>query len=72
SVADLALFPLQDLLGLGSAARMNVPGTIDGNWTWRLPEEQLTREVAERMAAFAALYGRVPAAANESPFRGGP
>jgi 4-alpha-glucanotransferase len=70
SVADLALFPLQDLLGLGSRARMNVPGTAHGNWTWRLSEADLTPDVAERMAKFSALYGRTPAAPHESPFRG--
>ena len=62
SVADLALFPLQDLLGLGSRARMNVPGTAAGNWTWRFSENDLTPDVAERMAKFSALYGRTPAA----------
>jgi 4-alpha-glucanotransferase len=72
SVADLAIFPLQDLLGLGSEARMNVPGTAMGNWTWRFTEGELTPEVAERMAKFSALYGRTPAAPNESPFRGTP
>jgi 4-alpha-glucanotransferase len=70
SVADLALFPLQDLLGLGSRARMNVPGTVAGNWAWRLPEEALTGAVSERMAKFASLYGRGPVGQNESPFRG--
>jgi 4-alpha-glucanotransferase len=70
SVADLALFPMQDVLGLGSRARMNVPGTAAGNWTWRLAESDLTPVVAERMARYSALYGRAPAAPNESPFRG--
>ena len=72
SVADLALFPLQDLLGLGSRARMNVPGTAAGNWAWRLPEEQLTTTVSERMAKFASLYARGPVGPNETPFRGAP
>jgi 4-alpha-glucanotransferase len=70
SVADLALFPMQDLLGLGSRARMNVPGTVSGNWTWRLADEELAPAVAERMANYSALYGRVPAAPHESPLRG--
>jgi 4-alpha-glucanotransferase len=35
SVADVAIVPLQDVLGLGSAARMNLPGTVSGNWKWR-------------------------------------
>jgi 4-alpha-glucanotransferase len=35
SVADVAIVPLQDVLGLGSTARMNLPGTVSGNWKWR-------------------------------------
>lgn len=69
SVADLAVFPLQDLLGMGSRARMNVPGTAAGNWTWRFGEEDLAPEVAQRMANFSSLYGRAPAGPHESPFR---
>lgn len=69
SVADLAIFPLQDLLGLGSDARMNVPGTVEGNWAWRHGASELSSDVAERMATFSALYGRTPAAPSVSPFR---
>ncbi len=43
SPARLALFPLQDVLGLGAEARMNRPGTADGNWTWRLPSRPAHR-----------------------------
>jgi len=70
SVADLALFPLQDLLGLGSRARMNVPGTAAGNWTWRVDEQLLTPAVADQMARFTALYGRAPG--GSAPFRPSP
>ncbi len=69
SVADLAIFPLQDLLGLGSRARMNIPGTAAGNWTWRFADADLAPAVAERMARFAALYGRAPPEPGEPPFR---
>lgn len=69
SVADLALFPMQDLLGLGSRARMNVPGTAGGNWSWRLSESELTPQVADRMASLSALYGRAPGGAVATPFR---
>ncbi len=69
SVADLAIFPLQDLLGLGSRARMNVPGTASGNWCWRLDEAELTTAVAEQMGRLTAIYGRSPAGAHASPFR---
>jgi 4-alpha-glucanotransferase len=58
SVAALAVAPLQDLLGLGSEARMNVPATADGNWRWRLRAGALTPALAERVRALAALYGR--------------
>ncbi|MEY2936840.1 MAG: hypothetical protein RL033_7589 [Pseudomonadota bacterium] len=71
SVADLAIFPLQDLLGLGSRARMNVPGTAAGNWSWRFDAADLTPAVAEQMAKLTALYGRAPAAPSETPFRSG-
>jgi 4-alpha-glucanotransferase len=69
SVADLAIFPLQDLLGLGSRARMNIPGTVSGNWTWRFADSDLTPDVAERMAKYSSLYGRTPIGPNGTPFR---
>ncbi len=59
SVADTAIVPVQDLLGLGSEARMNRPGTLTGNWRWRLRPGQLTADVAERLAAMAATYDRM-------------
>ena len=43
SVADLAIAPLQDVLDLGTEARMNLPGTAEGNWKWRMPETGLER-----------------------------
>jgi 4-alpha-glucanotransferase len=58
SVAETALFPLQDALGLGSEARMNRPSIPSGNWRWRLQESQLTPAIADRLADLAALYGR--------------
>lgn len=58
SVADSALFPLQDVLGLGSQARMNRPSVPDGNWRWRLPESALTPALAKRLREVTALYGR--------------
>jgi len=56
--ADTVIIPAQDLLGLGSEARMNVPGVPDGNWRWRLRDGQLGDEVAARLARLADLYGR--------------
>lgn len=58
SVADTAIFPAQDLLGLGSDARMNLPGTADGNWSWRLRAGQLGPRVAKRLADMTCTYGR--------------
>jgi 4-alpha-glucanotransferase len=60
SVADMALFPLQDALGLGTQACMNRPGTMQGNWVWRLQEDALTPALAERLRELASLYGRFP------------
>jgi 4-alpha-glucanotransferase len=58
SVADTAVVPMQDVLGLGSEARMNRPGIAEGNWTFRVPEGALTRALAERLARMTRLYGR--------------
>jgi 4-alpha-glucanotransferase len=60
SVAETAVVPLQDVLGLGSEARMNRPATLGGNWRWRFREEALRPEHADRLLALARLYGRVP------------
>jgi 4-alpha-glucanotransferase len=58
SVADTAIIPAQDLLGLGSEARMNRPGVLAGNWRWRLLPGQLTLEIAQRLAVMTATYDR--------------
>jgi 4-alpha-glucanotransferase len=58
SVAALAVLPMQDLLGLGGAARMNTPGTIIGNWAWRLEPGQLEPTLATRLRTALELYGR--------------
>jgi 4-alpha-glucanotransferase len=58
SVADLAIVPMQDFLGLGSDARMNLPGTASGNWEWRLEDGAVTDDLAARIAAMVILYGR--------------
>ncbi len=66
SVAHTAVIPLQDLLGLGSAARMNRPGQPGGNWQWRVEAEALTDALAARVAKMARLYGRAPASGAPS------
>ncbi|MCO6511243.1 MAG: 4-alpha-glucanotransferase [Aridibacter famidurans] len=60
SVADTAIIPLQDLLGLGNDARMNTPATESGNWKWRFREEDLTDEILEWLEEITELYGRAP------------
>jgi 4-alpha-glucanotransferase len=59
SVADMAVIPLQDVLGLGSKARMNRPGTAQGNWEWRYAAEMLTGELAHRLHQLTEMYGRI-------------
>ena len=58
SVADTVLFPLQDVLGLGSEARMNTPAVASGNWRWRYRAEMLTPEIAGRLKELVTLYDR--------------
>jgi 4-alpha-glucanotransferase len=58
SIADLCVVPLQDVLGLGSEARMNVPSRRDGNWTWRYKADALTNELAGRLATIAEVTDR--------------
>lgn len=58
SIADLAIIPLQDVLGLGSEARMNLPGTASGNWRWRFRPGALTPQLAKRLHEMVVLYDR--------------
>ncbi len=58
SVADIAIIPMQDLLGLDSSARMNVPGKAEGNWGWRFRSDQVTPEVKHHLAEATAIFGR--------------
>jgi 4-alpha-glucanotransferase len=58
SVADIAIIPLQDVLGLGSGARMNLPGTVSGNWKWRFRGDALTKDIADRLQQLNSLYDR--------------
>ncbi len=57
---DLAIVPMQDVLGLGSEARMNTPGRSEGNWRWRLRGDELTDELAARLRGETAAAGRLP------------
>ena len=59
SVSDTCIIPMQDYLGLGSEARINVPSTLGTNWKWRMLEGQFTDELAERIREMTGLYGRL-------------
>ena len=58
SVAVIAIVPLQDILGLGSEARMNLPGTVSGNWKWRYRKGAITPEMQGRMKMLTQIYDR--------------
>jgi 4-alpha-glucanotransferase len=58
SVADTAIVPLQDVLGLGSEARMNLPGRVSGNWRWRYRSGMLTDELQNRLKELTKMYDR--------------
>jgi 4-alpha-glucanotransferase len=60
SVASLSVVPLQDVLGLGSEARLNTPSVSEGNFRWRYQPEALTDALAEKLAALAAVTDRLP------------
>ena len=60
SVARLAIVPLQDVLGLGSEARMNTPSQSDGNWGWRFAAGALTGSLVEKLAALSSVCDRAP------------
>jgi 4-alpha-glucanotransferase len=65
SVADTVVIPLQDVLGLGADARMNVPGRADGNWSWRYAGEGLTSDLQARLEEMTVAYGRARRFATE-------
>lgn len=60
SGAETTMLTMQDLLNLDSGARMNTPGTIGGNWRWRMRESDLSPELAERLRALTLISGRLP------------
>jgi 4-alpha-glucanotransferase len=60
SVAVLALAPMQDILSLGTEARMNFPGKPSGNWTWRILPNALSEGLRNRIRETNYLYGRLP------------
>ncbi len=58
SVANTAIVPMQDLLGLGNEARMNLPASNSGNWQWRCKIDDFKNEIAERLNKLTEMYGR--------------
>jgi 4-alpha-glucanotransferase len=58
SVASVAIVPVQDVLGRGNEARMNLPNSTSGNWSWRMPAGRLTEAIAARLRELTWLYGR--------------
>ena len=59
SVGQVAIVAMQDVLGLGSEARMNTPAEPEGNWGWRLGADQFHEDLARRLRELAELYGRI-------------
>jgi 4-alpha-glucanotransferase len=59
SVADTVLIPMQDVLGLGTEARMNQPATLGGNWRWRYGPGSLRVDLAQRLREMTELYERL-------------
>src|ERR1700726_2057503 len=60
SVASLALTPMQDVLGLGSEARMNTPSMDGGNWKWRLAPDQFSSDLVAKLSQLAEVTDRLP------------
>ena len=58
SVADMAIVPMQDILGLGSEARINIPSTLGENWKWRATADQFSSKIAKRLKQYVTMYGR--------------
>lgn len=65
SAANLAILPMQDVLGFGNDCRMNTPGTAANNWQWRCAERFVNAGVAEWLADLTALFGRIPSGSEK-------
>jgi 4-alpha-glucanotransferase len=59
SVAETAILPMQDVLELGTEARMNFPGKMENNWRWKMQADQIKPELAARLRALNLMYGRL-------------
>ncbi|MCD7709215.1 MAG: 4-alpha-glucanotransferase [Clostridiales bacterium] len=59
SVADMAIVPMQDIIGLGSESRINIPSTLGNNWTWRALPDEINGVLSKRLFMYTQMYGRV-------------
>ncbi len=59
SVADTVIIPMQDYLGLGNEARINLPSSLGKNWEWRMKEEACSKELAKKIHGLTKIYGRL-------------
>ena len=59
SVADTAVIPMQDYLGLDNRARLNQPSTVGKNWKWRVTKEQLSEDLQLEIRRLTKMYGRI-------------
>ena len=59
SKANTVIIPLQDILGLGTESRMNIPGTVGNNWEWRYKKNKLTSDIIERMRTLTEESKRI-------------
>ncbi|MDO5018557.1 MAG: 4-alpha-glucanotransferase [Lagierella massiliensis] len=59
SVAEMSIFQMQDILGLGNESRMNYPGTASGNWVWRMKKGQFTDELVKKLRFYTQMSGRI-------------
>jgi 4-alpha-glucanotransferase len=59
SVAEMAIVPMQDLIGLGSEARINTPSTIGNNWKWRATKDQINHHLAKKLHHCMHMYARI-------------
>jgi len=67
SVANIAVFPMQDVLGLGSEHRMNVPGVLGGNWAWRFSWDMVGSEPGRVLGLITAASGRADVGLMQLP-----
>ena len=66
SVSDTCIYTMQDLLNLGNEARINTPATLGGNWTWRMLDGAITRELERKLTDWTETYFRIPSKLKSS------